>query len=87
MDFIEDEPGRGEGAVKRLGVGEQLLGGRQVAVHEPGVFAAFRERGLPDAANARQPDDGGLAPRGFEAIAPKRTGIYAVSFYVWSDSM
>lgn len=87
MHFIQDQPRLGERAVERLGVGEEMLRGRQVAVEKLGVFEGLGERGLADAAHAGEPDDGNLAPAVLDALKPEGAGDHENSLYVWSDQM
>ena len=68
-----------------MGIGEELLGGGQVAVQELGVIEGFGEGGLADAAHAGEPDDGGFAPATLDAFEPEWARDHADSIYVWSD--
>jgi len=61
----------GEVAVERLGVSEEMLRRRQVAVQELCIFESLGEVGFAGTANARKPDDGSFAPATLNAFDPE----------------
>jgi hypothetical protein len=51
--------------------GEEMMGGRKIAVQKFRIFDGFGEGGFADAAHARKPDDGSLAPAAHDALVPE----------------
>jgi hypothetical protein len=87
VDFVEDQPGPGEGTVELLRVRELLLGGGKVAVDVVGIGDGPSEGGFSDAADTGEPDDGSEVPGREDSLEPERALDHQDSGYIQSDQM